>query len=92
MTRRVEHAPGERFGRLTVVEATGPSGSGAGWRCRCDCGNETVVAGTALRRGLTRSCGCLRAELGVKRMSVVCPTCGGRDLKRQASADGASEG
>jgi len=32
------------------------------WRCACDCGTETHVTTTALRRGLQLSCGCLRAQ------------------------------
>ena len=32
----------------------------ARWLCRCDCGGESVVRGTALRRGSTTSCGCAR--------------------------------
>lgn len=31
----------------------------AHWRCICDCGREAVVSGKNLRRGMTRSCGCL---------------------------------
>src|SRR5215469_692755 len=42
-----------RYGRLTVL---GPV-TGA-WLCRCDCGTETVVTGSRLRSGNTRSCGC----------------------------------
>jgi hypothetical protein len=32
------------------------------WLCRCDCGNEFVTTGMPLRKGLTKSCGCLRKE------------------------------
>lgn len=56
---------GQRFGRLTAISPTYERGPHREilWRCRCDCGNETVVRGTTLRNGETRSCGCLRLEL-----------------------------
>jgi hypothetical protein len=60
---------GKRFGMLTVISRAGSrqlcnDQSLAIWRCVCDCGNVKDVAGHHLRRGSTRSCGCLRAELG----------------------------
>lgn len=59
---------GQRFGRLVVIERAGahycPSyHSYPMWRCRCDCGAECIVAGSSLRYGRTRSCGCLRADV-----------------------------
>lgn len=57
---------GKHFSRLEVLapihrrDAKGRSA--IDWRCRCSCGNECIVAGGALRSGLTRSCGCLMAE------------------------------
>lgn len=30
--------------------------------CRCDCGNEVLVAGRNLRSGNTKSCGCLKRD------------------------------
>lgn len=55
---------GKKFGRLTVLERTGLDGSRrVVWRCRCECGNETNVTGTLLRRGVTKSCGCIRNEM-----------------------------
>ncbi len=52
---------GRRFGRLVAVELAESSGRGkARWRCRCDCGRETVAEGVSVRSGKTASCGCLR--------------------------------
>jgi hypothetical protein len=53
---------GERFARLVVVERAENAGRAPRWRCRCDCGAETVVRGVDLRSANTRSCGCLRRE------------------------------
>jgi hypothetical protein len=62
---------GQRFGRLVVVErAEVPRGRRrqAWWRCRCDCGNTTVVLGQRLRNGHTTSCGCLQQESRTERI------------------------
>jgi len=52
---------GKRFGRLEVIGFSHTEDERGYWKCRCDCGNETVVSGTSLRRGrgATKSCGCL---------------------------------
>ena len=52
---------GKRFGKLTVMEYAGKEAGMHRWKCRCDCGNETVVGQTLLQSGKTRSCGCLQA-------------------------------
>ena len=53
----------QRFGRWVVLEfALIDKKNTAYWRCKCDCGEERVVSGTSLRRGSTKSCGCLRRE------------------------------
>ena len=57
---------GQTFGRLTVLNYHGVNDKGIHmWLCRCECGNEKVVRGDALRYGLTRSCGCLAHEAHV---------------------------
>lgn len=62
MTRYVD-LTGQRFGRLTVLEYAGLSGSGnSRWSVRCDCGTVFETGGHCLRHGQTRNCGCLRAE------------------------------
>jgi hypothetical protein len=55
---------GKRFGRLQVIARHPQRRRGCIlWLCLCDCGAEHVVLGHDLRRGATRSCGCLRRAL-----------------------------
>ena len=58
---------GDRFSRLRIKERVENQKIHARWRCVCDCGNEVDVLATNLRRGLTKSCGCLRAIRGKER-------------------------
>lgn len=54
---------GERFGRLVVVGVADRTAHGkVRWSCRCDCGTITNVAGSGLKNGKTRSCGCLQRD------------------------------
>lgn len=73
MSRRIEMV-GRRFGRLTVLKEAPPrvyqDSRGSGWTrrliryaVRCECGTKTVVDGQSLRKGHTRSCGCLHDEV-----------------------------
>lgn len=52
---------GKRFGYLDVIEFSHKDVTGHYYfKCRCMlCGNITIKAGNSIRRGLTRSCGCL---------------------------------
>jgi hypothetical protein len=53
-----------RFGRLIVLEKKKVIGrTEAHWECQCECGTKTTVNGGSLRRGDTRSCGCLNREI-----------------------------
>lgn len=49
---------GCKFGMLTPYEYV----IGSKWKCKCDCGNETVVSTCKLTSGHTRSCGCLKSK------------------------------
>lgn len=64
---------GQRFGRLTAIEKVGTSKTHNGealWSVRCDCGTVKKVTRTSLRRGDTKSCGCLG------RKKILCRICG----------------
>ena len=68
-TRSGAIVPGQRFGRLVVlVRVENGTGGKVRWLCRCDCGMEVDVFASGLRSGRTRSCGCLRRELGRAKM------------------------
>ena len=62
---------GKRFGRLTVLSLAGKAKDRHfEYLCLCDCGKKTIVKGTYLRKGLSKSCGCLRKELLSKRKTT----------------------
>ena len=56
-------APGDRYGRLVVVERAGSSHRRRLWLCRCDCGQPATVRSDRLFAGKTRSCGCLQRRV-----------------------------
>ena len=70
---------GQRFGKLVVIERGEDYRKGFSmctrWRCRCDCGKETLVRSYRLRSGQTKSCGC-----GMRRKKE-----GGNAAKAQAA-------
>jgi hypothetical protein len=51
---------GQQFGQLLVVSEAPRRNGLVYWRCRCCCGNFTIVASSSLR--IVKSCGCLRTE------------------------------
>ena len=56
-------ALGKRFGKLVVIEVFNvPGRKGALAKADCDCGKKWEGAVSALRRGATKSCGCLNVE------------------------------
>jgi hypothetical protein len=65
---------GQRFHRLTVIQVGGTKRyrryTKQLWLSRCDCGNELIVSGVSLRSGNTRSCGCLKSEVLLKRITT----------------------
>lgn len=59
---------GMKFNRLTVMCRVENSKTGQSrWKCKCDCGNESVVTGSRLTNGIIKSCGCLSREKLIER-------------------------
>jgi hypothetical protein len=47
-----------------VIEQAGVNSIGGyRWKCRCDCGNISYPDAASLRRGASKSCGCLQKEI-----------------------------
>ena len=56
---------GQKFKMLTVIRPQGRTKSGnKKYLCQCDCGNTTVVTSWELRKGSTKSCGCVKHRAG----------------------------
>lgn len=61
---------GKRFGRLVGVRFVGVVCGRDTWIFQCDCGQQREIIGKSVRRGLTRSCGCLRREMSSLRLKT----------------------
>ena len=73
MVKVKDDLTGKTFGRLTVmyqtedyIESNGDHR--AKYHCKCSCGNEYDVLAKNLKRGVTKSCGCLHRELGISKL------------------------
>lgn len=57
---------GQKFNHWTVLKREKNNSNGdAMWLCECDCENHTqkIVKGSSLRRGHSKSCGCIKKEI-----------------------------
>ena len=63
---------GQRCGKLIVVERDlkPHNGKEAWWICKCDCGNVKSIRGSDLRRGKTKSCGCLSIQQAKENIKI----------------------
>lgn len=66
----IKDITGNRFTGLTVLRMYDTNKGYARWLCKCDCGKLTIVLGTHLRQGNTRSCGCLQKSIVTARHTV----------------------
>lgn len=70
MEKRV-HLVGKRYGRLLVVSEMEQFGYLRKFNCLCDCGKEVVVLMSNLQKqNHTNSCGCLKKERAIKRLTT----------------------
>ena len=65
---KFEDLTGQKFGRLSVISRAEdyvyPNGKHrVQWLCKCECGNTSIVLATNLKKGNSKSCGCLNDEL-----------------------------
>lgn len=63
---------GQKFHRLTVISRH-PENNAQNkplWVCICDCGTQTIVSGSDLKQGNTKSCGCLDRESAKERFTT----------------------
>ena len=64
MTRRID-LTGARFGKLVALRPSGMDSTGKTvWECACDCGANTKATSLNLKKGNTKSCGCLKRRQG----------------------------
>jgi 5-methylcytosine-specific restriction endonuclease McrA len=56
---------GQTFGLLTVLAREGSDSTGkTTWRSQCACGGISISTGLNLKKGVTKSCGCLKHRKG----------------------------
>lgn len=69
---RIIDLAGLTFGKLTVVsleKELSKIKKQAYWKCRCECGNYTIVIASELKRGGIQSCGCSHKEAAIKKIN-----------------------
>lgn len=70
-----EDLVGRKFERLTVLEQAEDYIDKKGkhyaqWLCKCDCGNKIITLGNHLKKGNTKSCGCLNNERRIENNKI----------------------
>jgi len=62
MPKRLEITPGDRYGKLVIVQESGKRDGHRYFLCECDCGNKKIMGLSDLRTGHSKSCGCLKND------------------------------
>ena len=71
LTKKRTDLTGQNFGKLFVIKFLkrskfSPRDYRDYYLCKCTCGQQTITIGSNLRKGTTKSCGCLKREQGIK--------------------------
>lgn len=67
---KVKNLIGKKFGLLTVESLAGRSElRQIVWNCKCSCGEKIMVFGNNMKNGHTQSCGCLRLNFGMSKIT-----------------------
>lgn len=81
MSRKVTNIIGNTYGRINVISFSRLSINSNGyktyyWNCICECGTHKEINGACLKRGTTKSCGCLNREETISRATkhLLCGT------------------
>lgn len=53
---------GKKIGKWTIIKKAENIGKRTAWLCKCECGNEKVVATEVLVKNQSKSCGCSRYD------------------------------
>lgn len=61
MSKRID-LTGRKFGRWTVIGFDRCENDRSFWKVKCDCGTEKSIDGRVLRKGNSKSCGCLNED------------------------------
>jgi hypothetical protein len=61
---------GKNYGRLTVLKFSHVTKGNAFWLCKCECGNIKNMRYAGLSSGKAKSCGCLKKELSIMRLTT----------------------
>jgi len=63
MGAKLKDITGNKYSKLTVIEHLGVRGRRTHyWKCQCDCGKIIETSGDNLKRGKSKSCGCISKE------------------------------
>ena len=64
--KTIKDLSGKKFGKLTVIKRSKHTSRGVSWLCKCECGNDKIVASNDFSGGIyTQSCGCAKLD-GIK--------------------------